>query len=252
MLALLTACGGGSAAPVADGPVKVSVATGNNQTVAAARDARLPKEVGVQAVRLPNGQSGLRLLDALLPPKAYAQTGVTSVPGIVACPVSPDPKHALIPEVPCTSTGADGIAWFTFHHDSVAGRSMAQVRATVDRVTVVTDSVVATILPGPASPTYRTQSVPIQSFPATVAENSVQDQYGNPVPFRIISDGRIVVQDTTTGSVGARTIVAGPDAQTDYTVELRGINGALVGHALYRINNGQLLGWMAAGVSLTP
>jgi hypothetical protein len=254
VLVFTAACGSGSAAPIADGPVKVGVMAGNNQTVPAARSARLPKNVGVQAVRLPNGSVALRVLDAMLPPKAYAQTGVVSVPGVVACPDSPDPKHALIPEVLCTATGADGIAWFTFHSDSIAGVSKALVKATVNQVTVITDSVLATILPGAASPTYRTSNIPIANFPAIMPAGSVVDQFGNALPFRIVSDGRIVVQGDTVGTVAARTIVAAPanTPSSGYVVELQGANDVLLGRARYLTASGQLQQWTAAGVSLTP
>lgn len=248
----IAACNGGNAAPQPDGPVLGRVLSGNHQTVVAARDAVLPQRVGVQAYQGANGSVALRVLDALLPPKAYAQTAVQGVAGVVVCATAPDPQHVLHPEVPCTQTGADGLAYFTFHNDSVAGTARANVAGTINTRTVITDSVFATVLPGPASPTYLAAQTPIQNFPATVPATEVQDAYGNPVAYRIVSDGRIVVQGDTVGTVAARTIVSGPNAQADYIVNLQDANGVVVGHARYRITQGVLQYFMAGGINTTP
>jgi hypothetical protein len=252
LVAMLAACGGGSAAPIADGPVSMGIVAGNHQVVPAGRDPALPQPVVAQVVRGPNGQVSLRLLDALLPAKAYAQTTVTGIPNQVVCFSAPDPKHVMRAEVACASSDALGKATFVLHTDSVAGVSRGQVAAALPTGTKITDSITATVMPGAASPTYRTQIIPILSFPATVPDASVQDAFGNAVAFRIVSDGRIVVQDTTVGSVGARTIVSGPDSNNHFLVELRGAGNVLVGHASYHIVGGQLETWIAAGVNATP
>jgi hypothetical protein len=152
---VLAACSGGSAAPIADGPVHLGVLSGNNQSVSAAPASAntLPAQVVAQVVRLPNGQVAMttRVVDAILPPKAWAQTAVNGIAGAVVCAVSPDPKHGLTPEVPCTNTDAAGKAYFTFHADTLAGVSKAEVRGTVAGVTQVSDSVTATVMPDPAS-----------------------------------------------------------------------------------------------------
>jgi hypothetical protein len=252
LLTALASCGGGSAAPQADGPAHLGVIAGNNQVVPAARSARLPAPVVAQAVLLPSGQVSLRLLDALLPEKAYAQTTVNGIAGLVVCATAPTSGRAMRAEVPCASTDALGKATFVFLTDSVAGVTKGVIAAALASGTKVTDSVSATVLAGAASPTYIAPLTPYMTFPATVPATSVVDTFGNAVAFRIIPDGRIVVQDTTTGSVGARTIVSGPDAQADFFVELRGAGGVAVGKARYRINQGQLLGFSAGGVNTTP
>jgi hypothetical protein len=252
LLSTLAACGGGSAAPQADGPAKLGVIAGNNQVVPAARSARLPDPVVAQAVRLANGQVSLRVLDALLPEKAYAQTTVNGIAGLVVCATAPAAGRAMKAEVPCASTDALGKATFVFMTDSVAGITRGVIAAALATGTKVTDSVTATVMAGAASPTYIAAVTPILGFPYVLPETEVVDAFGNPVPYRVVSDGRLVMRDTTTGSIGARTIVTGPDAQADYWVELTGVNGARVGHARYRVNGGVLRYFMAGGVNTTP
>jgi hypothetical protein len=263
MLALVsavTACGGGSAAVQADGPVTMGVIAGNFQVVPAARDAALPQPVVAQVVRGPNGQVSLRILDALLPEKAYAQTTVTGIPGQVVCFNAPDPKHAMRAEVACASSDALGKATFVLHTDSVAGVSRGQVAAALATGTKVTDSVSATVMAGPVDPNFRVPAGIVVNLPAVVAADAVRDVYGNAVAFRIVSDGLIGVQDTTTGSVGARTIVSGPPPTTPVAqptsgmVELRGMNGALVGHGRYTFDGArtQLRGFSSSGVNSAP
>lgn len=247
---VLSGCSGGTS-PQANGPVKVGIVSGNNQSVAAAPSKPLPQTVVAQVIRLPDGTSSLRILDALLPPNAYAQTAVDGVPNQAVCQAAPKPdERALKADIPCTISDATGKAYLTFLHDSIAGPSIARVGVSTPAGTQITDSVQATVLPGVASPTYLAPQTPILNFPATVPATSVVDQYGNAVSFRIVPDGRLVVQDTTTGSVGARTLVSGIDDQADYIVELRGSNNALVGRARYRVIGG-VLRWFAAGGTQT-
>jgi hypothetical protein len=264
MLALVTsaatACGGGSTAVQADGPLKAGVISGNNQVIRAAPRVPLTAQVGVQVVRLPNGQTAVRGFfvkagDLILPPMAYAQTGTVSVPGAVTCQAAGvDPKHTLVAEIGCTTANASGVAYFNFLADSTAGTSSARIGYTdpITHLTVYTDSVKATVMAGPASPTFIAAITPILGFPYVLPPTEVVDNYGNVVPYRVVSDGRLVMQDTTTGTAGARTIVSGPDAQADFNVELRGAGNVLVGRARYRIVGGKLEYFMAGGVNTTP
>lgn len=190
LIALVAACNGGSAAPQPEGPIKVGVASGNNQIVPAARRIRLPDSVGIQAVRLANGSVALRVLDRasdfVLPPRAYAQTSVKSVAGLVACGKAPsDPRHALIPEVQCAMTSAQGKAWFNFLRDTIAGTSVAYVAYTdpITGQTVISDSVKAIVQPLAASDFYALED-PRPSVGDTVDLRArtigrVTDQYKN-------------------------------------------------------------------------
>lgn len=256
-LIALAACNGGSAAPMPDGPASLGVIAGNNQVVPAAPSARLPDPVVAQAVRLPNGQVGFRVLDAvdlLLPPKAYAQTTVNGIPNLVVCVTAPvGGGRAMKAEVPCATTDAAGKATFVFLTDSVAGKTKGIIAAALATGTKVTDSVTATVVAGAVNPNYRGDGITIRPLPATVPENSVQDVYGNAIPFRIIAKDSLVVQDTTVGSIGARTIVSGRIDGVDRIVELRGAGNVLLGRARYSIIAGPNLGtWRTAGLNTSP
>lgn len=188
---LLAACSGGSAAPQADGPISVGVTAGNNQTVMADHLTALPARVAIQAVQQPNGQVAWHawVEDALLPKRAYAQSAVHGVANLVACGKTPtDPKHSLLPEVPCTNTDASGMAYFTFLRDTTAGTSKAYIAATVNGATVITDSVKATVTAGPAAAwigvhanVYFTAKAGVKySLRDSIA--NVFDKYNNPLP----------------------------------------------------------------------
>jgi hypothetical protein len=227
MLALLgavTACGGGSAAVQADGPPSLSVLSGNNQVVSAAPSVALPLGVVAQVIRLPNGQVSMttRVVDAMLPEKAYAQTAVNGIPGAVVCAVAPDPKHQLTPEVPCTNTDAMGKAYFTYHADTVAGVSKSQVRGTVNGITQVSDSVKATVMPGPAAIFLITANGRLTGARAGVQFNlrdsliNVGDRYNNfPLPRASYRIGYRRFNLTCTSSDANGTCVAYSRALTD-------------------------------------
>lgn len=206
VLAGVAACSGGSAAPMPDGAPRLGVIGGNHQSVEAAPAVKLPSQVVAQVVRLPSGQVAMttRVLDALLPPKAFAQTAVNGIPGAVVCSVAPDPAHPLTPEVPCTNTDAQGLAYFTFHADSVAGVAKAEVRGTVNGTTHVSDSVSATVLPStPVTATGGVSCTTGQSgcYAVHVGDTldlhmtftTLKDRYGNAVdPATVAAPGSAV------------------------------------------------------------
>jgi hypothetical protein len=225
-LTLAAACNGGNAAPQPDGPVKMGVIAGNHQVVTAAPLVRLPSQVVVQVAVSPSGQVSLRtrIIDAALPPKAFAQaTGVKGLPNQTVCTTIPDPKHALTAVVPCASSDALGNAYFTFQSDTVAGTSKAQVAASLATGIQVTDSVSADVLPGPfVDSPLQTSSWPMLPGGVAPAELAL-DKYNNPVPYRLVPlvEATVMLNPTTYapvklyahtlsatfGEVGARTIV---------------------------------------------
>jgi hypothetical protein len=154
LLATLAVACGGSTEP-AQGPLKIGIVSGNNQTAAAGR-AQLADPVVGQLVRLPNGTVAWRVLDRatdlLLPPKAYAQGTVVTgspVPGAVVCAATVDPVVSLTPVVPCTNTATDGTAVFAFKPGTIAGQAKAVVQGMVNNVAVTFDTARATIKAGP-------------------------------------------------------------------------------------------------------
>lgn len=187
-LSLLTmaACGGGSAAPQPDGPVSLGVIAGNNQVVPAAPSARLPENVVAQVVQLPSGRVGLRVLDqvtdAVLPPKAFAQTAVNGIPNQVVCASAPATGRAMRAEVACANTDALGKAYFVFLTDSIAGPTRANIAAALPTGTKVTDSVSATVMPGTTA-TVRVQQRQRVALSSQLALRTVilhaVDAYGN-------------------------------------------------------------------------
>lgn len=227
-LVLAAACGGGSAAPQPTGEPHLGVIAGNHQSIAAAPAVKLPSQVVAQVVRLPNGQVGMttRVLDALLPPRAYAQTAVTGIPGAVVCSVAPDPAHPLTPEVPCTNTDAAGLAYFTFHADSVAGVAKAEVRGTVGGVTHVTDSVEANVLPGAAADFAAYSPINVHVGDTVDVRNAVVygvvDRYHNRLTSFLVRTRRLNTNAalSDTGLVpGDRVVVRSGDAGLDIAVD---------------------------------
>jgi hypothetical protein len=256
MLALVsavTACGGGSTAVQADGPVTMGVIAGNFQVVPAARDAALPQPVVAQVVRGPNGQVSLRILDALLPEKAYAQTSVVGIPNQVVCASTPDPKHALRAEVACATSDALGRATFVFHSDSVAGTAKGQIAAALVTGTKITDSVSATVMAGVVDSSYRGFSNILQKGD-TIPSSIVRDKFGNGLPFAIVSDSLITVASTVTGNPDARrfTFVTPSVAKADRITNIVGSNGATIARMRYTLRIDGTFDVAVAGLNRAP
>lgn len=261
LVAGLAACGGTD-----DGPKYLAhgIVAGNHQTVVAGNQ-RLGAGVTELLTMTADGKlsfhrvesRGEQLLD-LVVPRAYAQTGTvvtgSPVPGAVVCAQGGD--GGLVPFVQCTNTLSDGTATFFFTPSNVAGEHTSEIRGTVANAPAVFDTAKATVLPAPASPTYRLQNTIILTSPAVIPANAVQDAFGNAVPFRVVSDGRLTVQDTTVGTIAARTVVFDSTAYDGqhHAVELRGAGGVLVGRMDYLIGAEHPPGlqYKTAGVDLTP
>lgn len=256
-LIVLAACNGGNAAPMPDGPASLGVIAGNHQVVPAAPSARLPDPVVAQAVRLPNGQVGFRVMDAVdmvLPPKAYAQTTtVNGIPNLVVCVTAPvGGGRAMKAEVPCATTDAAGKATFVFLTDSIAGPIRGRIAAALATGTQVTDSVSATVVPGVVDSNYKAGGF-VQQKGDTVMSDAVRDRYGNKLPFRIVSDSFITVADTVAGSLGARrfTFVT-PSAPVERTTDVRGASGARIARMRYGLRPDATFFVVVAGLNRTP
>lgn len=155
----LIACGGSAdnTSPIGNGPLKLGIVSGQNQTVTAG-SAQLGAPVVGKLVRQPNGTvafiqtSAGRALD-LIVPRAFAQGGTvvtgSPVPGAVVCAVSVDTAHSLVPFTPCTNTDSAGQATFYFTPGHGAGVAKAEIRGTLNNSPAVFDTAKATVLPGP-------------------------------------------------------------------------------------------------------
>lgn len=253
VLGTAAACGGGNAAPINDGPVLMGVVAGNHQVVPAAPDAALPQRVATQVYRGPNGTVALRVLDAMLPPKALAQTAVTGVPNQVVCASAPDPKHALRAEVSCANSDAQGMAYFVFHHDSVAGTSTGQIAAALSTGTKITDSVSATVLPGVVDSNAFVTGY-VQQKGDTVRADLVRDKFANALPFAIVSDSLITVAGTVAGTLDARrfTFVTPTVPKPDRITTVLGADGKLIAHMRYTLQSDGKFYVSMSGLNRTP
>lgn len=258
-LMLMAACGSDTAP--ADLRLAHGIVGGQHQVVTAGAK-QLVSGVVEQLARTESGALTMRrvattgaLLDA-----RFDGTVVTGSPvvGAVVCAQNPSTPHTLVAFSQCTNTDTAGKATFFFSPQTAAGTDSAEIRGTVTDANgtvepAVFDTAFATVTAGPVSGTYKIGPGTVRTLPAIVTDSSVQDAYGNPIPFRIVDPaGALVLADTTFGSVGARTIVDGPHAEggVGYVVELRAADGTLLGHARYEITSGQLGAWLAVGLDV--
>lgn len=255
-----TACGGST--DVGATRYNFKVIRGLNQT-AAAGSSKVGNPIVSKLTTAPDGQFASRSRWNFLRPRvAFAQEisvkGNPVVGGVVCAPI---PKAGEpTPFSICTNTLADGTAPFAYTPGTKAGVYNIKFVAQTETSSLVTDSTTLIVEAGPADPNYRgSLGNPYLHSPAVIDSTAVQDQYGNAVAYRIVSDGRVTVIGTTLGQVDARTIVFDAslyDNVQDHVLELRGAGDALVGRLRYRISQGPdgqpQIFWTSAGVNVTP
>lgn len=272
-IALLAAttmgCGDKTIAPAQGGALDSKIIQGEAQKTTAGKPVPVaaidqvfrPKIVSAAAAR---GGLWQRIL---LPAVAYAQ-GVVDV---LVQPNSPvcqkQPTGMLIAEVPCVTSDAQGHALFSFATVTKAGTHIAVFQATYGTESTAPDTVTVEVLPDSVLSTYKTGVQPFACSGTAFLADGVRDQYGNGVPYHIVSDGRVAVQDTVNGSIGARTLSFtidlverdGAGHILSRELELRGANNALVGTMRYAIlpggtggcpgANTPIIDWSAKGVN---
>lgn len=260
---LLVACGGGTD-PKPAGLLDSRIIQGEEQSMIAGKP--VPQAVIDQVFRRKQTVGSIDALwkRLLLPSLAYAQGTVD----IIVQPNSPvcqkNPVGFLIAEIPCVTSDGQGHSLFSFITVTKAGTHCAVFQATYGTESTIPDTACVTVGPDVADPNYQVTSQPLACSPAVIADYAVQDKYGNSIPFRILPDGRLTVQDTTTGSVAARTIEY-TDAEADgidHIMELRGVGSLLVGRLRYRVGTGvstcpggargHQIQWSSGGLSATP
>lgn len=240
LAALFTAIAcSGSTTPPTLGGLKQEIIAGRLQTSVAAPNTPSAAIVDfVYRERLALAPTPSTFERLLLPSYAYAQTSksVLAQPNSVVC-VGED-QTDLIPFARCVTTDALGQSRFDFPRlPTKSGTYRARFNAVYGLEASTLDSVVITVTPARLDSNYRMQGIPSQQSPAVFPGDGVRDIYGNGLPYRIVSDGRLTVLDTVVGSVGARTVTFGQAqvAGRRYTAELRGTGDVLVGRMSYHI-----------------
>lgn len=202
LLGALAGCSGETATepppPPPDGPLVGGIVSGQNQTVRAGRDS-LTQPVVVAVVR--SSVTGRLVLSVVGRGGVNTQTIVNGspVPGAVIC-AHPDSLHPLTPWVQCTNTDSTGHAPMWFDPGVKAGHPSAEIRGTKDGEPAVFDTVVATVLPGPAATLALGAHAVVlftgQSYPWDSLVTGAADRYGNATA----TDSVQVAGDTTAAS----------------------------------------------------
>lgn len=226
LLVLLAACGSATDT----GPVRYNFAVvdGLNQH-ATAGAAVLGTRITSQLARDPQGRFASSAFDWLLPAIAYAQ-GISvkgdPVPGTLVCARQADPGEPKA-EPLCAFTLADGKAPIEIKPGTKAGVFNIAFTAQVQTQEPVKDSTTVTVEAGPMA-SHR--FVPGTSFGCWTVfpADYVQDQYGNPVPYRFVTKGDLAhtVSDVL-GSAGARTFVADKKSSTPQPVSVEVATGTI-------------------------
>jgi hypothetical protein len=256
----IAACSSSSTAPSAT-RYNFAVIDGRNQ-ISTAGDATLQRSITSELTRDPQGQFATRVFDFFAPAVAYAQTltlSGTPVANAIVCGREAKPGEPQVIPL-CAFTLADGKAANSVKGGTKAGTYNILFTAQVTAQQPVADSTTVTVIPGPADANFRIIGAILFS-PAVLPADAVRDAFANAVPFRVVGDANITVSDTTTGSVGARTLTfiesTNPNGGTSAIVELRGAGNILVGHLRYHIAPPgsyalPAIDWVSAGTALTP
>jgi hypothetical protein len=198
-----------------------------------------------------------------IPAAAYAQTSsqIRVAPGAVAC-VRED-QSELIPTERCVTADAQGNSRYDWLTTPIhAGEYCARVSTKLGLEQSQVDSVCVTVVAG-ALDSILLQNWGLDVSPAKLAASAVSDKHGNPIPFRIVSDGRLTVQGDVVGTDAARTVTFNASMLDTATlawhgpIELRGIGDTLKARGWYQIliagsGAGQpAIGWRIRGINLT-
>lgn len=245
----LVGCGDGSGG-ISYGAPQLRVLSGAGQQTNALRDS-LGAPVGAQLYQAQQSPGlALRVV-----PRLHAQTSVRGIANQVvnAVGVGDNPLTAWNPSA---QTDAEGIALFYFNPGTKAGESCAEIRAVVDGLPVVPDTVCVNVEAGPASTTFRFQG-PLCGSPCVIPAAAATDAHGNPVPFRIVTDSTLSVQGEVAGTVAARSVTfqhrPGPDVVWSET-QIRGPSGDVIGYLTYYVSNAPpaILSYVSRGPSAAP
>lgn len=228
----LAGCGKDSLTPL--GEAVSAIISGNDQRVTAdqvALNDQLTEPVVQQMVRSTSGLVSFATLNATGP---IVLKG-SPIVGAVVCAEGGNGR--LTPFSRCTNTDAEGKATFVFETSTVAGEATAEIRGYLDGKPAVFDTAIATVLPGVPDSNAVNDLIAMRASPAQFLPSHVVDRFGNAAFYRIPADSRLTPDDTTLGSVGARTVTftaAGVDS-TWRTVILTADQDAPVIQLTYRL-----------------
>jgi hypothetical protein len=223
----LISCGGsgdsaGTAPPVSNAPLAMGAISGDKQVVVAGANDSLPLPVVIRVVQRPDGSTALirelpnRFLD-LLVPRAFAQgTGTTvngsPISGASVCAHDVSGYHILTPWQPCVNSDANGLAYFFFSPDTLAGISASEIHGTKDGHPEVFDTTTAIVLPGPPVVALFQLSLLYAGHPNKMSHAFIRafDKYGNAVTPDTMTfmgpAGITVAHDTVTASLPERAL----------------------------------------------
>jgi hypothetical protein len=207
LLVLVAAgCGGGISEP---GRTRYNfgVVAGADQSSPAGASS-LDHPITTQLTKHPQGRFADRLIDLLLPIKAFAQLAMPGDPvaGALICAREAAPGEPTVFPL-CAFTLSDGKAPNTVRGGTKAGTFTVVFSAQVPSEEPVRDSTTVTVLPGPMA-THRFQPGTGYLCWTVFPAEHVLDQYGNSVPYRFVTTGSLAhVAGTALGNVEARTFV---------------------------------------------
>lgn len=212
---VLTACG--SSTDTSPTRYNFAVVDGRNQSSTAGANT-LPAPITSQLTRDPQGKFALGVINFLLPTVAYAQQQIPlsgePVEGAIVCGrVAPTGEPQVEPL--CAFTLSDGKAANVVKPGTKAGIFNIVFTAQVQSQEPVKDSTTVTVLAGAVTVnSYAGGRVDFGESPFSVDPNGnlVQDQYGNPVPYRLAPSLEFAHPvSAVIGEAGSRTLIADKD-----------------------------------------
>lgn len=178
----------------------------------------LPKPITAQLTKDPEGRFAARVIDFLLPLKAFAQ-GLTlpgqPVVGALVCGREAEPGEPTV-EPLCGFTLTDGKAPKVVKPGTKAGTYNIVFSAQAVGESPIKDSTTVTVEAGPMVVNRWLSYLSVSGLSPHTFDNGpedvfVQDAYGNRVPYRLEVTGPAHVLGTELGTLDARTIVADPE-----------------------------------------
>ncbi|HWL41018.1 MAG TPA: hypothetical protein VNO75_12355 [Gemmatimonadaceae bacterium] len=168
----------------------------------------MSRPITVQLTRDPNGKFATRVLDFLLPVRAFAQGLTLSGEPVEGQLICGEEANAGEPRVVplCAFTLEDGKAPNVVEKGTKAGQYWMVFTAQEVGQVPVKDSTTVTVLPGAVSASFTHTCSDFAASGGVVPAEFVLDIHGNPIPYRIVSDSLITIPGTVAGAPDARRV----------------------------------------------